>query len=625
MNSIWNKNLELFKKRFPQLSERFRDEIESFKDTYERFPQNLPLRIQSARNGSATALSQDGKPLHSMYNPEREAEQLTAGFTEQDYSAAAFFAPALGYAPLQLAKKFPDVHIILVEPDISRILQAMCTVSWEPLLTHGKITFITGASLKECDELFNRLNAAQIKIYAGQSQCAHAAEYFEAAARNIKNNRSKESANTATLEKFSSLWLRNSCRNLHHIAELDGVKKYFSAARTSAPDIPFVVLAAGPTLEEILPRLKELKDRSVLICVDTALHACLRESVEPDFIVLTDPQYACAMHLAFLKSPSSVLITESSVWPSVFRFECRQKVLCSSMFPLGKYFESRLEEKGALGAGGSVATTAWDFAYSTGTRRIYLAGMDLGFPGKQTHIRGSQFEERAHAQSCRTAPAETQNSLPLFSSGAERASDYNGNTILTDRKMSLFSWWFQTNCGRAEQNGCVTYTLTPRSKAIPGIKTAAVEEILDLDREECLSQKAAFFRTAEESAEKSRSSMSGSSRNFHDALLSFMRDMENLLGLAERGLALTEEALRDNKKVPGALRELSAIDSQILESGAKDAAALVFPTKGRLDSFAESIPKESDMYPVHYSKLVYSELIKAITRYTKELSRLYGQ
>ena len=97
--------------------------------------------------------------------------------------------------------------------------------------------------------------------------------------------------------------------------------------------------------------LAEIKKRCLLICVDTALRACLRVGVQPDFIVLVDPQYWNIRHLDNCAAPDSVLITELAAYPAVFRFRCREIVLCSSLYPVGAYFERICGTKGALGAG----------------------------------------------------------------------------------------------------------------------------------------------------------------------------------------------------------------------------------------------------------------------------------
>ena len=98
MNSIWNKNIRLFRERFPALADMLQDTIESFAGcneagaaggTSEGEPPSepqaevqaapLPYRIETAKNGSPTA-SENAAMLHSKYNPEREADQQIASF-----------------------------------------------------------------------------------------------------------------------------------------------------------------------------------------------------------------------------------------------------------------------------------------------------------------------------------------------------------------------------------------------------------------------------------------------------------------------------------------------------------------------------------------------------------------
>ncbi|MBR1911323.1 MAG: DUF115 domain-containing protein, partial [Treponema sp.] len=367
------------------------------KADFESFEKNAhPLIIERAKNGSPTALEANASgdslgnhlgtfPLHSKYNPEREAQQLISNFSAETHQAAVFICCGLGYAPLAFVKKYPDVPIIILEPNPVYLLQAFAVLDWKPILTHENVTIVVQAPLDITQSILSQYKSSTLHVFSIPSQTAHCKEYAENIKSILKKNEQKENINTNTLEKFSHLWLRNSCRNLRNIEVLDGIQKFAGLNQKLTQQLPFIVLAAGPSLETILPHLAELQKRSITVCVDTALHSCLAYDIEPDFIILVDPQYACAMHLEFLSAPHSILVAESAVWPSVFRVQCKEIVLCSSMFPIGQYFEKQLGQKGKLGAGGSVSTTAWDFARICGARSIYMAGMDLGFPGKQTH------------------------------------------------------------------------------------------------------------------------------------------------------------------------------------------------------------------------------------------------
>lgn len=618
MNSIWNKNCALFKKRFPSLAAILSSSLADFEASGVQ-KSALPIVVTEAKNKSPTAalmLDQKEIALHSKYNPEREAEQLIAAYPPS-CKGAVFFGAGLGYAPVAFAKKHPEAPIILIEPTKEILFTAFFYVDWECVLLHNSVIFAIDATRDEAFQLLAQYKASSLHIFSSKAELLANNDYFAALEEKIRNNAQKEEINTNTQEKFAHLWLTNTCKNLSLLPALDGVQKYFLQNGASAPELPFVILAAGPSLETVLPHLSELKKRCILICVDTALHALLRYGVEPDFIVLVDPQYVCALHLEFLRAPSSVLITESAAWPAVFRFECKETVLCSSLFPIGKYFEARLGKKGDLGAGGSVTTTAWDFARKCGAKKIYIAGMDLGFPKKQTHIRGSQFEERAHRCSVRTKPAETESTTTLFTAHPSFQTDYEGRPLLTDKRMSLFSWWFETSCATAQKDGQETYTLTKESLAIKGIQVASLEALL---KEPCrLQERETFFAAAHQNAQTLQEKNSAQ-KKFNECLKDFLHTLDTLLSLSKTGVRLCNKALQDSFLSAELASRLEKIDKEILTSKAKEAAALVFPTERQLEKKAALIP-ESHLKPVLYSRLIYEEISKAVKEYQAALKK----
>ena len=608
--------MALFRERFPALADMLAADIQAFES---RGEEAFPFAVAAAKNGEATAV-EAGVPLHSKYNPGREAVQQVSVFSAEQHAAGLFLGFGLGFAPAVFARQHPDVPLVLVEPDPAHLFAAFCVTDWQDVLRHGQLVFAVKASAASTAALLAQYKSSALCTIAVPAWQAHAKDFFEEVGAALRRSRQKEEINTNTLEKFAHLWLSNSCRNLHFIAALDGVDKFRGAAAVQQPALPFIVLAAGPSLATVLPHLAALKERAVLICVDTALHSCLSAGVEPDFIVLVDPQYACAMHLEFLASPSSLLITESAAWPSVFRFPCKEIVLCSSLFPIGQYFEKQLGSKGRLGAGGSVTTTAWDFARSCGAQEIYIAGMDLGFPGGQTHIRGSQFEERAHRLSGRLHTAENSTADSLMSAHPAYAKDYHGNPLLTDSRMSVFAWWFESNCAQAQADAVQTYTLTPQSLAIEGIQVAAVTQLLE--RPAAPEAKAAFFRKAEERAAAGRAAREAQALPSYDEVLrSFLQNLETLSELARKGLQLCEKGIRNRLKAPQVFPELERIDRQILCSGAKEAAALVFPTERHLKELSADLPQEPQLRSLCYSRLIYTELLKAVQEYRNALGQ----
>ena len=600
--------------------------------------------IVSAKDGSISAY-EDGVLLHSAYNPKREAEQAVANSDFPECRAAVFFGFGLGYAVEAYALRFPDRAVIVVEPDADRFFASLALIDWTAVFASKDCIAALACPPHTVVAFIEKYGASRCAFFSVPSQTAHASHYFDTLRTLVERNRRKDDINAATLERFAKRWLKNSCKNINNYALMRGVSAYAG----NAQGIPFTIVAAGPSLEDSLPYLSEIKKRSVIVCVETALRACLRAGVEPDFIVVGDPQYYAYRHIAGLTSKSSVLVAEIAVYPSVFSFTCRDFALSSSLFPVGKWFERRIGERGDLGAGGSVASAAWNFAYAAGASEIYCCGLDFAFPGKKTHIKGSMFEEGTHETSVRTFPAETQNLPLLFSAGAEEACDYDGKSVPTDSRMKMFAWWFESRLASCPD--AKTYTLCRSGIAIPGIEPAGLRSFLE--KPDITVQKKEFIKKSE----ASEKGAPPDKESFESALAEFLREIDSLRKIAEDGKRICENALADDMntaavdstasgKCGGAcadgcgadtsaatrtladdgvrqriLRTLSDIDASILKSSVKDAVSLALPSGMRFANLGESGDKKGDTFreSLLRSRLFYAALSLAASECEKYL------
>ena len=487
MNSIWNKNFEAFKKRFPALVQ--------FTGSTPVAPESL-WQLEQSKNGMPTA-SEGGVRLHSAYNPEREAQGAVNREEVFEKSTVVFYGFGLGYHVIEWAKaatrrkvnsqnKLPK--LVLIEPDVNHFFASMCVLDWAPVFELENLVIAVGAPVESVLPLLEDTSTVNIGQTGVSDACyfdipaftAHAQNYFGTVRSLIKRNQRKNEINAATLKKFGRRWCRNSVRNLKvlektgFISPLEGKLKNIDSADSPA----FLIIGAGPSLETILPYIKKLQERMITVCVETALHTLLRAGVEPDFVILTDPQFWAYRHIAALKSASSVLISEISAYPAVFRFSCNNILLCSSQFPVGQYVQNQLKlNPGDLGTGGSVASCAWNFAYYCGAKEIYTAGLDFAFPKGQTHIKGSSAEQTWHSISNRLSAADKSTAAALYSANASVSKDYNGGQVITDSRMKMFSWWFESRL--AACSDVQTYTLCPQGLYTPGIKTADIQQIIN--------------------------------------------------------------------------------------------------------------------------------------------------
>ena len=441
-------------------------------------------QVAKTKNDSFT-VTQNGTRLHSAYNPQKEAETIIQNTDFSEAETCVFLGTGLGYTCIECAKKHPEKTLIIFEPDPYHFFSSLIFTDWTDVFKCKNLILAISCTPEQGITLINQYEILKTNFFHVKAQTNHAEKYFEALETLIKRNINKEKINIATLEKFGKLWVKNTCKNLKKSFFSQGITQY----KNNAKNIPFLILAAGPSLQDILPHLKEIKNKAIIVCVDTALRFCIKYNVEPDFIVLTDPQYWAYKHIDGIKSPSSILITESAVYPSVFRFICKKIICCKSNFPLEHYFDSFRSEKGTLVAGGSVASTAWNFAQYAGASEIYVAGLDLAFVNKQTHIKGSTFEQATHTTSKRIATAETSNMPILFSGNACYEKNYKQENVLTDQRMKMFAWWFES---RLEQFPHVkTYTFSQNGLYIPGIEFITIDKLLS--KPEITKEKSTFL------------------------------------------------------------------------------------------------------------------------------------
>ena len=634
---LYKKNINAFRARFPELFAILEPgfspvstPLANARDapvSRQQLPLPQEITFQQAKNGSWTALY-DGTLLHSSYNPEREAEKLISAATGKEFSAGVFMGAGLGYGPICFTNKFPQKTLIIIEPDLKRLICAFYATDWTPVFKHPSCVILTGATQPQIIAILEKAGLEDCFFFQTPSHEIHAPNFFSALKQLIDRNKQKHKINNRTLKAFSRLWFRNMCRNIDQMAELTGITSF----ENRAEGLPACIIAAGPSLENILPHLEQLKKRCILICVDTALRACLRTGVQPHFVVLTDPQYWNARHIEGLSAPNTILITETAAYPTVFRFDCKSIHLCSSFFPLGQYIEKYTFSNGKLGTGGSVASTAWDFARFCGCKTIYVAGLDLGFPGGKTHTKGSTFEEKAYIDANRLKNAETFISGALFGANSVTAKSYNGKIIKTDNRMSLYAWWFESRC--AEYPAVHTYTLTPESLAIPGIrytrdsdKAAIINETVATDpiaavlsepsREKEIQ---AFIENCEK--ESLKNNKEERRMKLDKALRSLRNDLADMKHCAEKAVFLCRTHCQSENEYKRILKSLSECDASIIKSEASELASLLFPGKEELDALKNNTKQvNSNPYSenLQYSSLVYSHILEAISQWEKHL------
>ncbi|MDR2542341.1 MAG: DUF115 domain-containing protein [Treponema sp.] len=474
--SIWEKNRRILQQHYPG----FLEEI-TLKDNDDFTHDDIKIEITPA--GQPT-LCVKGISVHSQRDPLREGQRLADSVCTEN-GAIVILGFGLGYAALAAAAL--GRPIIVVEKHKNLLLKAFELLDFSDFLSKNRVMFVIGGSgegitnaLAIADNLCGKKKSSVIrnKALAGLDE-----QWYKLAEKRIHTWTMKDEINDATRKRFEKRWTRNLSRNLSSFRDLPGVSHLTGLASGDNP-LPVFLAAAGPSLDKTKPLLRDIHERCIVVAVDTSLRFFVQNGISPDFAVVVDPQFINSRHLDRCVNESTglqtVLVAEPAVYPSVLNLPFKNKFLCGSMLPLGSFMEKEVDIKGTLGAGGSVATTAWDFSRLLGSRQIWIAGLDLAFPGFKTHFRGARFETLANSLSGRFNPVEKWVVRALRDGVPFRTPSGAGGLVLTDKRLSLYASWFEN---QFRQHTLVqNLSFFRDGMAISGLEAADIEKFLALPK-----------------------------------------------------------------------------------------------------------------------------------------------
>ncbi|NBC30804.1 MAG: DUF115 domain-containing protein [Spirochaetes bacterium] len=563
------------------------------------------LSLEDSHSGVPTARL-GSHYLHSRHDPVREAERIAERSRRNQADGYVIYGFGLGYLADAIIRQRGEEPVIIVERDPRLLRAALEARRLTTLFGSPRVRLQLGPSPREFASLLTTLNLRFPLAFGLRSVTEGDEAYYRSLEESRKRYVSRQEVNSNTLQRFGRRWIRNLVANVHLLARARGVRELGEAFAGT----PVLLCAGGPSLDLVLPLARRIQERAVIVAVDTAVKPLLTAGVEPDFIVIVDPQYWNTRHLDNIELRHAVVIGESSTHPRAFRILPRPLFFCSSLFPLGQYLEQSRGSFGALGAGGSVTTTAWDFARHIGGRPIYAAGLDLGYPHYRTHVTGSLFEERSHLISNRLSPAESLQ-VAYIENGSPFPTEANdGGEVLTDQRMTIYRDWFGLQDHGAE--GGRSFNLSPHGVAIPGMPAVPVDAVL-------------AHESARERIDSRLHEHIGEPGSDHEASSRIHAALARLSGDLERAAALGHEALdalaRRERAFPEPPRSLDAIEDELRSLESKDIIGFLLESvlrdlnESRPEHIEDAMENSRRVYQaIHDSAQFHAEMLQYALR-----------
>lgn len=347
------------------------------------------FQLKKGERGFFQLFYQD-KPLHSLINPEKEADNILLKNIVPEDDVIIIVGIGLGYllkSAIQYQKQYQRPinikAVFLSEKEQAFFDQASILNDSEK----SKIQFLMYDSREAIHFLIQEIVASNGVVQKiGWVFSLALIRHFEVE-KNIfmkifNQNLRYQTQTLSTRLEFMHLWNRNTLMNLQW-------------ERHKQIDLRFqgdvLLIAAGNSLIKNLSFVQSLKGKIPLIAVDTALRPLYEYGIVPDMVVSCDAQIYNQEHFFYMmnyhyRNPEiekPFLIADITHYSSITRFF--DQVIFAQTPDMSQILLKYccLEEQMAflkiLEAGGSVASFAVSFAYHFGASRIVFVGQDLGY------------------------------------------------------------------------------------------------------------------------------------------------------------------------------------------------------------------------------------------------------
>ncbi|OHD64031.1 MAG: hypothetical protein A2176_05405 [Spirochaetes bacterium RBG_13_51_14] len=389
--------------------------------------------------------------IHSAYDPVREAERAVEGFTIGRASVIAVSGVGLGYHIECLKRKFPGMPIVAAERDaeVVAIARKVC-----PRHLDGVAVITTGAELSAVFEEVDITGFRGIAHYIHRPSYQIHREFYDGVMREMSQYISSKISDLLTRFEFEERWVENILHNIHHLFTSIRVLQLFG----KFPGCPGVIVSAGPSLRKNLYLLGQMRERALIVAVDTAARVLQKKNFVPHIIMTLDAQKYSLKHFLGLHAGGAALLADLVCYPPVVRSYCGWKILSATSkyytaadgrlsretTPLMGWIEKHVEPIGDIQSGGSVATSAFDLLLNMGCSPIILVGQDLAYTGREIHCSGTYHNDEWLPRTSRLHGLDTINQNIVRKRKIKYVPAYGGmGLVISDFVFDLYRGWFE--------------------------------------------------------------------------------------------------------------------------------------------------------------------------------------
>lgn len=366
--------------------------------------------VEPTETGLFTAMHiKTGMYLHSNVNPVSEAKALVNFVAKEGATEYAVFGLGLGYHVEALSDYYLDALEITVFEEDDEIIELCKKNGAKSIFARDNIRIIHDPSCESFSRHISEkssilMHYPSVCKISSSTNCEAMKRFFLGWNTTVQKRR-----------ELSVNFTKNLSLNAPNVCTL---KSEFEGKEV-------VYVGGGPSLVRSIEFIKKNREKLLVTCASTSLRKLCDLGVVPDYSFVLDPSARTYGHMQGIEGIEvPIIFAATSFWRFGANAAGKRYIAYQSQYEPSIQAAAR-EGVMTFETGGSVTTIAISIAVSLGAKRLYLAGVDMGFPGGKTHAEG-------------TLDAKT-----VSNEGLIPVEAVNGETIYTDEKLYSYLKWIE--------------------------------------------------------------------------------------------------------------------------------------------------------------------------------------
>ncbi|HED53373.1 MAG TPA: DUF115 domain-containing protein [Phycisphaerales bacterium] len=398
--------------------------------------------------------------LASRKRPGDEAKRLAESVDLESAGALVVMGFALGHHVRELLVRAKSSALIVVyEPDVGLLRAVLERQDHSQWLKDPLLVFLTDPD--DASQISAAFTGSEGLVSLGLQLVHHPpsakrlGETIDRFEGNLAGVVRAIRTNIITTLMHSDITMRNELMNLDHYVESSGIVELAGCCQGR----PAIVVSAGPSLKRNIHRLKEpgVRDRFVIIAVQTMLKPLLEMGIKPHFVTALDYHEISKRFYEGLTAEmveGVTLVVEAKgnpaimdAWPGAIR--------CPRDGCLSQLLEEPEAGRGSIAPGATVAHLAYYLARHMHADPVILIGQDLAFTDGQYYASGAAIHT---VWSSELGPFNTLETMEWQRIARMRsrlipARDHLGRAVYTDEQMHTYLTQFERDFAADVQRG----------------------------------------------------------------------------------------------------------------------------------------------------------------------------